>query len=78
MSGKYTVVDLQNELSPPVDLKGYLSGSDENFSDGTYIWLGKLYSIELVHTDLDCRDFFLPNGDFKDEILRTAFADLGQ
>ena len=78
MSGKYTVVNLQNESSPPADLKAYLSATDENFSDGVYIWSGKLYSIELVHTDLDCRDFFLPNGDFRDEVLRIAFADFGQ
>jgi hypothetical protein len=34
MSGKYTVVDLQNGLAPLADIKSYLIGTDENFRDG--------------------------------------------
>jgi hypothetical protein len=67
MSGKYSIIDLQTQSAPPAGVKDYLNISDENLSDGIYIWSDKLYSIELVHTDLDCRDFFLPNGDFRDE-----------
>src|SRR3546814_6414940 len=29
------------------------------------MWAGGFRSVELLHTDLDVSDFFLPNGDFR-------------
>ena len=67
MSGKYTIVDLQDGSTPLNDLRSRLIAADENYPDGVYILTDKLCLIELIHTDLDCRDFFLPNGDFRDD-----------
>jgi hypothetical protein len=63
LSGKYNVVILGGDRAV---FKGLTStgAREENYPDGIYMSAGRLRRVELVHSDLDVSDFFLPNGAF--------------
>lgn len=67
MSGNYTVRTLATSSSDADSIKRFLSTSEDNFSDGIYLWTDYLRPVELIETDLDCADFFLANGDFRND-----------
>ena len=45
-------------------LKSAAAVTGENYPNGVYLWAGRYRRVELVYTDLDVSDFFLPNGAF--------------
>jgi hypothetical protein len=63
LSGKYRVVELGGDPSSFADLKT-ATGQKENYKNGVYLSAGKLRLVELVHTNPDASEFFLPNGAF--------------
>ena len=48
-------------------LKTAAAISGEQYADGVYMWSGNVRRVDLLHTDLDASDFFLPNGAFRNE-----------
>jgi hypothetical protein len=63
LSGKYRVVDLGGDPTPFSDLKT-ATGQKEHYKNGVYVSAGKLRFVELVHSNPDTSEFFLPNGAF--------------
>jgi hypothetical protein len=64
LSGKYNVVDIGGDQSAFAALKSTAAIDGENYADGVYMSAGRLRRIELIHSDLDASDYFLPNGAF--------------
>lgn len=64
LSGKYRVIDIGGDGSKFAWLKTAAAISGENYPNGVYMWGGQPRRVELVTTDLDTSDFFLPNGAF--------------
>ena len=67
LSGKYQVVHLGGKPEPFEKLKTAAAISGEQYADGVYMWSGNFRRVDLLHTDLDASDFFLPNGAFRNE-----------
>ena len=67
LSGKYQVVHLGGKSEPFEKLKTAAAISGEQYADGVYMWSGNFRRVDLLHTDLDASDFFLPNGAFRNE-----------
>ncbi|WP_211261078.1 hypothetical protein, partial [Gluconobacter oxydans] len=65
LSGKYRVVPLGGDQSPFDDLKKAKGALSENFSPGIYLYSSGFRVVELLHTDVDASDFFIPNGAFR-------------
>ncbi|WP_155723009.1 NB-ARC domain-containing protein [Gluconobacter potus] len=65
LSGKYRVVPLGGDQSPFDDLKKAKGVLSENFSPGIYLYSSGFRGVELLHTDVDASDFFIPNGAFR-------------
>lgn len=63
LSGKYRVVPLGGDPSPFAYLK---STATETLPDGVYVYAQALHRVELVVTNVDALDFYLPNGAFSD------------
>jgi hypothetical protein len=64
LSGKYNVVPLGGDGSVFKALSSAAAAHGENYPNGVYIHAGRPRRVELVHSDLDASDFFLPNGAF--------------
>jgi len=64
MSGKYRVEMLGGDPTVFAKLKSAAAVTGENYPNGVYLWAGRYRRVELVYTDLDVSDFFLPNGAF--------------
>lgn len=64
LSGKYNVVAIGGDASEFAHLKTAAALNGDNHPNGIYISAGKLCKVELVHSNLDVSDFFLPNGAF--------------
>jgi hypothetical protein len=64
LSGKYKVVELSGDGSEFASLKSAAAIHGENYPNGIYMSAGLLRRIELMHSDVDASDFFLPNGAF--------------
>lgn len=64
LSGKYHVVPLTQDTSPFAPLKSSSATRLENYSEGVYIWVGQPRLVELLVSDVDSTDFFVPNGGF--------------
>lgn len=64
LSGKYNVVTLGGDGSVFKSLTSAAALHGENYPNGVYIYAGRPRRVELVHSDLDATDFFLPNGAF--------------
>ena len=62
LSGKYRIVP----ISPDVSDFDYLKRSSaESLQNGVYVHAGTLHRVDLLITDVDLSDFFVPNGDFR-------------
>jgi hypothetical protein len=64
LSGKYNIVELGGDAVAFARLKSAQAITGDNYQDGIYISVGELRRVELVRTDLDASDFYLPNGAF--------------
>jgi hypothetical protein len=65
LSGKYRVTKLSDEDSHFDILKGSRIPEDlKSLRDGIFVFLGSPCRVELVESDADAMDFFLPNGAF--------------
>lgn len=65
LSGKYKVVALAGDASKFEKLKTAAALNSDNYADGVYIWANGFRQVELIHTDLDVSDYYLPNGAFR-------------
>ena len=65
LSGKYRVVELGGDPGVFARLKSAAAVDGENYPNGIYLWSERYRRVELVHTDLDASDFFVPNGNFR-------------
>jgi hypothetical protein len=67
MSGKYSVKPLSGDEHEIFKITREITDYEDAFSDGIYIWIGgRPRPLDLLKTDLDCGDFYFPNGNFKD------------
>jgi hypothetical protein len=64
LSGKYRVVELGGDASAFAALKSVAAMQGENYKNGVYMAAGQLRRVDLLHSDPDTSDFFLPNGAF--------------
>ena len=66
LSGKFRVIPLGGDASSFDGLKTAAgSSAHRNLVDGVHIDFGKLTRVELMETNVDVGDFYLPNGGFK-------------
>ena len=63
LSGKYRVTILGGDPEPFLHLK---STTTESFADGAYVFADGMHRVDLLHTNVDALDFYLPNGFFND------------
>lgn len=66
LNGKYRVTNLNNSTENFDSLKGNIK-HEENYANGVYIYFDKKTIVELLVSDPDATDFYLPNGNFKDK-----------
>jgi energy-coupling factor transporter ATP-binding protein EcfA2 len=72
LSGKYRVVPYTEDVSGFDDLKTAEAVQEQdNYTDGIYIYFDTPRRVDLIHTDLDSRDFFFPNGNFTNKTFET-------
>ena len=64
LSGKYNVMELGGDATAFAKLKSAEAITGDNYPDGLYIVGVDLRRVELVHTDINASDFYLPNGAF--------------
>ena len=64
LSGKYRVVRIGGDESVFSQLTTRESIHLPPYSDGIYVWCDQPRLVELIRTDLDVSDFFVPNGGF--------------
>jgi hypothetical protein len=68
LSGKYRVTRLSDSVASFDILKGArIPDTWRNNQDGVYIFFGHPCCVELLDTDADAMDFFLPNGAFTEK-----------
>ena len=65
LSGKYRIVFLGGNPEHFSKLSTAAATSGENYPDGIYIRAGRYRRVDLIYTDLDASDFFVPNGAFR-------------
>lgn len=65
LSGRYLVRDLGGDQTAFAKLKTAAAAKGDNYTDGIYISAGRYRRVELIQTDLDVADFFVPNGAFR-------------
>ena len=63
LSGKYRVSRISSAEISPEALK---RAGEQNLLDGVYVLYDQLVRAELIYSDPDLSDFFLPNGKFND------------
>lgn len=62
LSGKYRVTPLlPGAAAPFAHLK---SSNTAHLADGVHVWFGEPLRIELLHSDAEATNFYLPNGNF--------------
>jgi hypothetical protein len=61
LSGKYRVIPIAGSS---VEFDYLKTDPKQSFADGTYLWLAEPRRANLLVTDVDLSDFFLPNGNF--------------
>jgi hypothetical protein len=64
LSGKYRVVSLGGDQGKFSHLKSASARDLENYRNGIYLWADKPIFVELINSDTDATDFFVPNGGF--------------
>jgi len=67
LSGKYRISPIAGDTNSLDYLKKSSSGELPIFEDGVYICFSKLRKVELLNSDVDLFDFYLPNGQFTDK-----------
>lgn len=67
LSGRYMVRGLGGNQDAFAVLKTAAAAKGDNFPDGIYISAGDYRRVELVQTDFDASDFFVPNGAFRND-----------
>ena len=65
LSGKYRVAVFGGDQSAFDRLKSVDAAAGPNYPNGIYVSTGGYRRVELLHTDLDASDFYLPNGAFR-------------
>jgi hypothetical protein len=65
LSGKYRVVDIGGDREEFAKLRSAAAVDGENYTDGIYLSAGRYRRVELIYTDLDASDYFVPNGAFR-------------
>ena len=68
LSGKFRVSVFSGSRQPFQHLS---AEAKHSMPDGTYVNLGGLRRVALVHSDPDLADFFLPNGNYRNERYET-------
>lgn len=63
LSGKYRVSSISNNTSSFNYLRSNF-GKNEHHQTGVYIYLSRPVRVELLESDIELMDFFLPNGNF--------------
>lgn len=64
LSGRYRVVPIGGDEKAFENLKKAAASAGPNLADGIYYQAGRPRHVELLRTDLDVSDFFVPNGHF--------------
>lgn len=64
LSGKYRVTVLSGTGEPFTHLK---KTTEESIPDGVYLFLGRPRRVELVDSDVEALDFFVANGEFREQ-----------
>lgn len=64
LSGKYNVALIGGDRAAFGVLTSAAAIKSENLPNGVYISVGRPRRVELVHSDLDVADYYLPNGAF--------------
>lgn len=64
LSGRYNVVGLGGNMDAFNKLKTAVAIHQPNYPDGVYLWAGRPRIVDLLHSDLNLDDFFVPNGAF--------------
>ena len=67
LSGKYKVTELGGDTSKFSELKTVSAALGENYLDGVYLWADEPKRVDLLHSDVDASDFFVPNGAFNEK-----------
>jgi hypothetical protein len=70
LNGKYRVTNLNHNITAFQTLKT-THKHDEELSNGVYVLFDKKTKVELITSDPDASDFYLPNGNFKDKIYEV-------
>ena len=65
LSGKYRVVPLGGDGDAFSSLKTSKAVNADNYPPGVYIYVGGYQHVDLLYTDVDASDFFVPNGTFR-------------
>jgi hypothetical protein len=65
LSGKYNVVGVGGDQTAFDKLKSKAASTGENYLDGLYLWAGACRPVDLIYSDMDVSDFFVPNGGFR-------------
>lgn len=71
LSGKFRVTRISSSDSDFTPLKSRAPNTWGALQDGAYIFLGKPLRVELLFTDADLADLYLPNGNFKAKSFET-------
>jgi hypothetical protein len=71
LSGKYRVTPISFEANSFRPLKSSEPQKWGILPDGVYIFFGKPVRIELLYSDADLTDYFLPNGNFRSKYFET-------
>jgi hypothetical protein len=65
LSGKYNVIEVGGDQRVFAKLKSAAAANGDNYPDGLYIWGNSCRRVELIYSDMDVSDFFVPNGAFR-------------
>ncbi len=76
LSGKYRIIGLGGDQECFSSLKSSSAVDGPNYKNGLYFWAGQPIYVELIHSDSDATDFFLPNGGFSPTSLSYEMLSL--
>ena len=71
LSGKYRVLPLSHDAGKFSPLKSAPPSTSPNLSNGIYIWMEGPRQVPLLYGDINGRDFFVPNGDFRKDTFEV-------
>ena len=76
LSGKYRVIPLGGDQESFSSLKSASAIDGENYRNGIYFWADRPVFVDLVQSDADATDFFVPNGGFSSASLSYELISL--